>query len=231
MTSVAVNCLVYIFISTLVPLPNESIVALLPSLLHVGLPLSGVHCVGCRSPRVAGHHLRAVASASALGFHLVVDWLHAAGGETLCLPGEVDLAGWTLGSGVPGAAALGGHDDLVDSCVGSSHGVYFAGLDLVAGLGHGASRRCVVVFDVVTVRPAVVLVLIDAVWIFLTPVAVGLEGGRANCGAPLLHCVPCLVPPDGGGDGGVGPVRGLLLEGAGHLALHVGVVLHGVVKH
>ena len=89
-----------------------------------------------------------------------------------------------------------------------------------------------VVFDVVAVRPAVVLVLIDTVWVLLAPVVVGLEGGRANCGAPLLHRVPCLVPPAGGGDGGVGPVhRGLLLEGAGHLNLHVGVVLHGVVEH
>ena len=88
-----------------------------------------------------------------------------------------------------------------------------------------------VVFDVVAVRPAVVLDLIDFVWILLAPVVVGLESGRANCGAPLLHRVPCLVPPAGGGDGGVGPVRGLLLEGAGHLALHVGVVLHGVVEY
>ena len=137
-TSVAVNCLVYIFISTLVPLPNESIVALLPSLLHVGLPLSGVHCVGCCSPRVAGHHLLAIASAPALGCHLVVDWLHTAGGETLCLPGEVDLAGWTLGPGVPGTAALGGHDGLVDSMIDSPPGVHLCGLKLVAWLWHGA---------------------------------------------------------------------------------------------
>ena len=143
-TSVAVNCLVYRFIFTLVPLPNESPVALLSSLLPVGLPLCGVHGVGCRSPHCAWHLLHrcllCVAPGGALGLLLFPDGLHAAWRESLCLPNLVHLGGWALWLGVPGAAALGGHDGLVDPCVGSSHGVHLGGLELVAGLRHGAGR-------------------------------------------------------------------------------------------
>ena len=144
MTSVAVNCLVYSFIFTLLPLPNESPVALLSSLLPVGLPLCGVHGVGRRSPHGAWHLLHrcllCVAPGGSLGLLLIVDGLHATRWESLRLPHLIHLGGWALWSGVPGAAALGGHDGLVAACWVPSHGVRLGCLELVAGLRHGAGR-------------------------------------------------------------------------------------------
>ena len=142
MTSVGVNCLVYTFISTLVPLPNESPVALLSSLLHVGLPLCGIHGVGCCSLHGAGHllhrYLLHVLPGGALGLLLFPDGFHAAWWESLCFPHLVHLGGWALRPGVPGAPALGGHDGLVDSLIYSPHGVHLRGLILVAWLCHDA---------------------------------------------------------------------------------------------
>ena len=134
--------MVYIFISTLVPLPNESPVALLSSLLHVGLPLRGILGVGCCSPHGAGHLLHRcllhVAPGGALGLLLLVDWLHAAWWESLRLSHLIHLGGWALSPGVSGAPALGGHDSLVDSPIDSPHGVFLCSLELVAGFWHGA---------------------------------------------------------------------------------------------
>ena len=93
MTSVVVNCLVYIFISTLVPLPNESPVALLSPLLHVGLPLCVVHGVGRLSPHRHLLHrcLLHVLPGRALGHLLLPDGLHAALWESLCFPHLIHL--------------------------------------------------------------------------------------------------------------------------------------------
>ena len=94
MTSVGVNCFVYIFISTLVFLPKESPVLLLPCLLHIGLPLRGVHGVGSCSPHGARHLLHRcllhVAPGHLLGRELFVDglletYLRATPGRALSL--------------------------------------------------------------------------------------------------------------------------------------------------
>ena len=118
MTSVGANCVAYSFIFTLVPLPNESPVALLSPLLHVGLPLVVVHGVGRCSPHRHLLHccLLHALPGRALGLLLFIDEFHAAHWESLRFPHLVDLGGWALRPCVPGASALGGHGGLVAAC-------------------------------------------------------------------------------------------------------------------
>ena len=83
------------------------------------------------------------------------------GGESCGAPVKVPLCCLILASGAGGAAALRRHDSLVCSLVGSAHRVEFGGGGLMeAGMvGAGARRACVVVADIVPVRPAIIVVI------------------------------------------------------------------------
>ena len=106
----------------------------------------------------------------------------------------------------------------MNAITNSPHGVALRGLKLVAGLWHGAGGRSVVALDVVAMGPTVVLVLVAAVWVLLAPIVVrligvGLEGGWANSGVPLLHGVPCLLLL-GGREGWCWSCSSLIVVGA-----------------
>ena len=81
------------------------------------------------------------------------------------------------------------------------HGIHLRCCMLVAGVGHGACGRGMVVLDVVPVRPAVVEVLVAAVGRLAVAPSVGalLERRGAHGGALLLHPLPCLRSPIVGG--------------------------------
>ena len=101
MTIVSVNCVVYTFVFTIIPLPNESpalvaIRLLLPSLVHWKLHV--VHAIGGHSSHGVGHshwHLLHILLCLTLGLELVkklLPWLW----KTSCLPLEVALCRWLL---------------------------------------------------------------------------------------------------------------------------------------